>query len=139
VERVNISELCRRFGISRKTGYKWLGRYASGDLEELRDRSQRPYNSPRKSGADVERVVLGVREAHPAWGGRKIAHVLARDQQRRVAASTVMAILHRHGLIRPEASEAARPCSALSMISQTSCDRWISKGISHLGRGGAIR
>ncbi len=109
VEGANISELCRRFGISRKTGYKWLGRYASGQEEALQDRSRRPHGSPRKSGADVEQAVVGVRQAHPAWGGRKIAHVLARDQGCCVAASTVTAILHRHGLISPEASRAATP------------------------------
>jgi transposase InsO family protein len=106
-EGVNISELCRRFGISRKTGYKWLGRYASGQAEALRDQSRRPHRSPRKSQTDIEQAVLGVRKAHPAWGGRKIAHVLVRDRQQCVAPSTVTEILHRHGLIDAKASEAA--------------------------------
>ena len=71
----NLSELCRRFGISRKTAYKWLARDSTEDL------SRRPKNSPKRSNATLEAQVLAVRDAHPAWGGRKIAHVLMRDQQ----------------------------------------------------------
>lgn len=101
----NISELCRRHGISRKTGYKWLAR-GDGDCA---DRSRRPQCSPRQTDAHTEARVLAVRDSHPAWGGRKIAHVLRRDFGVEVAPSTVTAVLHRHGRIRPEASEAATP------------------------------
>ena len=90
----NLSELCRRFGISRKTAYKWLAR---GTTE---DQSRRPKNSPKRSNATLEAQVLAVRDAHPAWGGRKIAHVLMRDQQLAIAPSTVTSILHR--LNRPK-------------------------------------
>jgi transposase InsO family protein len=100
-EDANISELCRRFGISRKTGYKWLAR------DDLEDRSRRPRGSPSRTPADVEAKVLGVRAKHPAWGSRKIAHVLARDEGVEMAPSTVNSLLRRHGLIRPEASRAA--------------------------------
>lgn len=97
----NVSELCRRFDISRKTGYKWLGR------DDLEDRSRRPKSSPARTSPEVERQVLEVRSAHPAWGGRKIAHVLARDHGIELAASTANSVLRRHGLITPEASRAA--------------------------------
>jgi transposase InsO family protein len=109
VPGVNISELSRRFGISRKTAYKWLSRHEAGQAEALLDRSRRPKRSPRQSPADIEQAVLAVRGAHAAWGGRKIAHVLARDRQQHVAPSTVTSILHRHGLIDPQASAAATP------------------------------
>ena len=99
----NISELCRRFGISRKTGYKWLGR------EDLADRSCRPNASPTRTPAQIEAQVLALRAAHPAWGGRKIAHVLQRDAALCIAPSTVTSVLHRHGLISAQASEAATP------------------------------
>ena len=97
----NVSELCRRFGISRKTGYKWLGR---GDLA---DRSRRPHNSPSRMPAELEAQVLAVRSEHPAWGGRKIAHVLARDEGVHMAPSTANSVLRRHGLITAAASQAA--------------------------------
>lgn len=93
-----MSELCRRFGISRQTGYKWLGRWRAGD-GELADRSRRPHASPAQTPADVEAAVLAVRDRHPAWGARKIVRVLARDGLAPPAASTVHAILARHGRI----------------------------------------
>lgn len=105
-EDANISQLCQRFGISRKTGYKWLNRF-DGQKSALVDQSHRPHYSPHKSSLDVEKAVIGLRRRHPAWGGRKIAHVLARDQQLIVAPSTVTAILHRHQLIDSAASVAA--------------------------------
>ena len=97
----NVSRLCQRFGISRKTGYKWLAR------DDLKDRSRRPQCSPRKTCESIEERVVAMRAKHPAWGARKIAHVLARDQLIELAPSTANSILRRHGLIRPEASAAA--------------------------------
>lgn len=99
-EGANISELCRRFGISRQTGYKWLGRYAAGDAD-LADRSRRPLSTPGRTSSDVEAAVLAVRDAHPAWGARKIVHCLERDGMTRPSASTAHAILVRHGRIAP--------------------------------------
>ena len=99
----NISELCRRFAISRKTGYKWLGR------EDCEDRSRKPLSSPRRTDAALEGKVLQVRDKHPAWGARKIAHVLQRDEGIRLAPSTVNCVLRRHGRISEQASQAATP------------------------------
>jgi transposase InsO family protein len=97
----NISELCRRFEISRKTGYKWLAR------EDLEDRSRRPKSCPNKMAGEREARVVALRAEHPAWGGRKIAHVLRRDHGVQMAPSTANSVLRRHGLIRPEASQGA--------------------------------
>ena len=97
----NVSELCRRFEISRKTGYKWLSR------ESLQDRSRRPHSSPNCTQESLQARVLAIRDRNPAWGGRKIAHVLHRDQDIRLAPSTANSILRRNGRISPEASVAA--------------------------------
>ena len=97
----NVSELCRRFGISRKTGYKWLRR------DDLADRSRRPKGSPTRTSAELQAQVVAVRAEHPAWGGRKIAHVLERDAGVVMAPSTANSVLRRHGLILPAASPAA--------------------------------
>jgi transposase InsO family protein len=97
----NVSELCRRFRISRKTAYKWLAR------DDLTDRSRRPKSSPNRMPAELEAAVLAVRAEHPAWGARKIAHVLERDAGVVMATSTANGVLRRHGLILPAASEAA--------------------------------
>src|ERR1700742_4745043 len=77
LEGANRRELCRRFGISAQTGYKWLSR-AGGEAADLCDRSRRPHTSPSRSGASIETAVLAVRDAHPAWGARKIERVLSR-------------------------------------------------------------
>jgi len=97
----NISQLCRRFEISRKTGYKWLSR------DQFEDRSRRPHSSPARMPADREARVVALRAEHPAWGARKIAHVLERDEGVQMAPSTANSVLRRYGLINPLASQAA--------------------------------
>jgi transposase InsO family protein len=108
-EGANVSELCRRYGISRKTGYKWIQRRsteASADWPS--DRSRRPKTSPKRTKPEIEEAVLKVRAEHPAWGGRKIRQVLLRDAAEVVpSASTVTAILGRHDRIASQASRAA--------------------------------
>lgn len=96
-EGANISALCRSYGISRKTGYKWLARSAEVPAD-LGDRSRRPRSSPRCTPPALERAVLALRAEHPCWGGRKIARRLTDLGHAAVPApSTVTAILHRHG------------------------------------------
>jgi transposase InsO family protein len=97
----NISALCGRFGISRQTGHLWLRRFAAGE-RVFEDHSRRPLHSPRRLADDLEARILAVRKAHPAWGARKIAAVLRRDGIVPPAASTVHAVLSRHGCIAPE-------------------------------------
>lgn len=110
-EGANIRALCRRFQISPKTAYKWLGRFAEQghSADALADRSRRPRSSPRRSAAMLEQAVVQLRRQHPGWGGRKIAQRLAVLGQGQLAPSTVTEILHRHGLIHPDASEQAQP------------------------------
>lgn len=106
-EGANIRELCRRFGISAPTGYKWVERFETEGVDGLRDRSRRPHRSPGSTPVEVEEAVLAERERHPAWGARKLRARLARNDSGRVpSASTVTAILHRHGRIDP--SEAVK-------------------------------
>jgi putative transposase len=106
----NIRELCRRFEISAETGYKWLGRWRSGD-HDLSDRSRRPHTNPSRSPDAVEARVLEVRDAHPAWGPRKIGRVLQDKGVEAPARSTIGAILKRHDRIAAEKSLANKPLS----------------------------
>lgn len=108
-EGANRRELCRRFGISPQTGYKWLARFAQQGAAGLADLSKRPHHSPAATAEPLQQAVLALRREHPAWGGRKIARRLQDLGQGCVAASTVTSILHRHGLIDPQASMAAQP------------------------------
>lgn len=100
LEGANRRELCRRFGISSATGYKWLERALSG--ERCVDRSRRPLHSPLQVSAAVEDKVVAVRTLHPAWGARKIQAVLRRRGFDAPAVSTVHSILRRHDLIAPK-------------------------------------
>lgn len=106
-EGANVSELCRRFAISRKTGHKWIARYREHGEEGLRERSRRPRTCPHRTPAEVEAAVVAVRRAHPLWGGRKIVKVLQnRGWDAPPAPSTVTAVLSREGLL--EEAERAR-------------------------------
>lgn len=106
-EGANRRELCRRFGISPQTGYKWLQRHDAEGKTGLAERSRRPLSSPGASPASLEEPVLALRRDHPAWGGRKISRRMADLGLGKVAPSTVTSILHRHGLISAQASQAA--------------------------------
>jgi transposase InsO family protein len=107
---VTFTELCQRFNISRQTGYTWVNRHAQHGDAALADQSRRPLASPSITPPAIEREVLRLREAHPAWGGRKISQRLKDLGFTAVPApSTVTSILHRHGLISPAASDAATP------------------------------
>jgi transposase InsO family protein len=98
---VNMSEVCRRFGISRKTGYKWLRRSRRG--LEVADHSRRPQISPRRTPPGVEAHVLAIRQRFPFYGGRKIRRLLESEGvEPQPAASTITAILARHDLLSPE-------------------------------------
>jgi transposase InsO family protein len=98
-EGANVRQLCRRFGISPTTGYKWLERWRTAGTSGLQEQSRRPQTSPARSVGAIEDAVLSVRAEHPAWGGRKIARRLRDLGQVAVPApSTVTAILKRHGV-----------------------------------------
>ena len=104
-EDANISRLCRYFQVSRKTAYKWLGRFWREGEAGLTDRGRRPRNSPGQTPPFLEEAVLRLRNEHPAWGGRKIRARLQHLGWAAVpAASTITGILRRHGLIDPEES-----------------------------------
>ena len=104
-EGANVRALCRRFGISPPTAYKWLRRYQRAGPTGLVDRSRRPLRSPTRTPSDVEASVIRLRDAHPAWGGRKVAAWLARhddDDHTLVVPrpSTVTEILRRAGRLQ---------------------------------------
>jgi transposase InsO family protein len=106
----NVRELCRRFQVSPKTAYKWLTRFRLQGEQGLIDRSRRPVRSPERTPDEMEQRILGLRKRHPAWGGRKLrARLLALGVDDVPAASTITAILHRHGLIDPEQATDHRP------------------------------
>ena len=96
-----MAELCREFGISRKTGYKIFDRYQECGVQGLTDRSRRPYRYANQLPFQVENYILNVKHEHPSWGARKIRERLARRFPgiRLPAKSTIHAVLDRHGLV----------------------------------------
>ncbi len=101
-EGTNRRALCRHFSISPTTGYKWLLRFRERSEEGLVDLPRRPRYSPFRTPAEIEQAVLAAREAHPAWGARKLrAWLLGKGHEWMPSPSTITAILKRHGRIDP--------------------------------------
>jgi transposase InsO family protein len=127
----NRRELCRRFGIHPTTGYKWLERWAGGE-KALADRSRRPQTSPSRTSSSIEGDVLAVRDAHPAWGARKIERCLERKGVESPAISTVHAILQRHGrIVAPPGGAAAHQrfeAPAPNLLWQMDFKGWVRLG-----------
>ena len=68
----SVTDVARRYGVARQTVHDWLGKYATGGLGGLADRSSRPLSCPHQMDAVVEARVVGMRRAHPGWGPRTI-------------------------------------------------------------------
>ena len=74
-----MAELCRFYGVTRVTGYKWVGRYEAGGLDGLRDLSRAPQRHPNEVSAGIEGIVIGLRAKHPSWRAPKIRARIERD------------------------------------------------------------
>jgi transposase InsO family protein len=94
---LTFSELCRRFSISRKTGYKWLNRFQELGLPGLEDQSKEPAHQPRRTPDETVALILACRDQYPDWGGRKLRRVLQNQSHQGLPApSTITEILRRH-------------------------------------------
>lgn len=135
-----MTDACREFGISRKTGYKIYQRYQAHGLEALSDRSRRPVRYANQLPPQIEAVIVRLKRDKPHWGARKIRELLVRrlDGDIRIPAkSTVHAVLHRHGLVkaigRPRHRAAGTPLSAGAEPNDLWCADY--KGEFKLGNG----
>src|SRR5438309_11972161 len=98
-----MSDLCREFGISRKTGYKIFERYEQEGLQALTDRSRRPVRYAHQLPETIERMIVHAKQDKPHWGARKIRELLVRRLRGDVrvpATSTIHAVMDRNGLVR---------------------------------------
>jgi len=138
----SVAALCRRFGISRKTGYKWLRRSSEDELAPLRafvDRSRRPKTSPHAIEEWVVRALLGIRRDHPTWGPKKARAVLlaAYPRARLPAVSTIAALFKRRGLIHPRRRRARTPTYTAPLgHAQAPNDVWCIDFKGHFPVGG---
>jgi transposase InsO family protein len=133
-QAISITELARRFGVSRKTAYKWIDRQAAG--EPSQDRSRRPERSPLKTALSIEEAVVTLRREHPCWGGRKLAKVLSNQGHALVPApSTITDILRRHGLLAPPAARATQRWQRFEHPSPNDLWQMDFKGTIDVGQG----
>ena len=93
-----LSALCEEFGISRPTGYLWLGRYTRSGLAGIAERSRRPLLCPDRTPPEIEQQVVAARRRYPDWGARKL-RVLLQRQGMELTHSTIHRVLLRHGLV----------------------------------------
>jgi transposase InsO family protein len=135
-----MSEVCRDFGISRKTGYKIFNRYRDQGLEALTDRSRRPVRYANQLPDQVERLIVDLKRDKPHWGARKIRELLVRKlagDVRLPAKSTVHAVLDRHGLVKRARMRKNRANGTPLSAGANPNDLWCTdfKGEFKLGNG----
>ena len=99
---LNFSSLCREFGITRATGYKWVQRYQNNEV--LSDRSRRPSVTANKTPEEIESKIIKIRTTHPGWGAKKIKTSLENQGIEMPCIKTVNNILNRYGCILKEES-----------------------------------
>lgn len=107
-----MTELCEAYGISRKTGYKWLERYEAVGVTGLQDQSRAPKEQAQRTDPTLAARAIELRRAHPRWGPRKLRAILVRDDPRQAwpAASTLGTLFARQGLVTPRRRR--RPAAA---------------------------
>lgn len=100
-EKFSMSELCRRYGVSRKTGYKWLARYREGGLDELKDRSRAPRLHPNAVAPELVDMIIAFKCEHMLWGPAKIRVKLLERHPKMCwpAISTIGDLLDSQGLV----------------------------------------
>jgi transposase len=132
-----MAELCREFGISRKTGYKIFDRYQECGIQGLTDRSRRPYRYAHQLPFQVENFILNVKREHSSWGARKIRERLIRRFSgiKIPAKSTIHAVLDRHGLVERRGRVRRRAQGTPLSLGQRPNELWCTdyKGEFQLG------
>jgi len=100
-QTLSITELCDLYGVSRKTGYKWIERYLRCGPAGLDERSRKPLCSPNQTAQEIVTAILEARHRHPSWGGKKLLALLHKRHPRwsLPGRSTVCDILSRHGMV----------------------------------------
>ena len=135
-----MADLCREFGISRKTGYKVFDRYKEHGLEALTDRSRRPVRYANQLPSQVESLIVSLKRNKPHWGARKIRELLLRrlpGDLRLPAKSTIHAVLDRHGLVKRMGKRRSRATGTPLSKALAPNDLWCAdfKGEFKLGNG----
>jgi transposase InsO family protein len=126
-EDLNMAALCRQYGISRRTGYKWRERYRADPEQGMLDRSRAPHRCAWAMAEEIAAAIVGLRRRRPHWGPRKLLAVLRRDHPELAwpAASTIGDLLRREGLSLPRRQRRpAIPASRPFLDVETANDVW---------------
>jgi putative transposase len=108
-----FARTCRRYDISRKTGYKWLQRYHEGGQQGLNDRSRAPKHHPQSIDEELAKTLVEMRQRHCDWGPITVVNALRRKGYKDLPApSTVGDLFKRRGLVRPRVRRPRRPAEA---------------------------
>ena len=140
LEGESMTDLCREFGISRKTGYKIFDRYKDHGLEALSDRSRRPVRYANQLPGQLKTAIVQAKRDKPHWGARKIRELLVRrlpGDVRVPAKSTIHAVLDRNGLVSRQPSRRNRATGTPLSAGTAPNDLWCAdfKGEFRLGNG----
>lgn len=121
----SIAELCREYGITRPTAYKWLVRYDEEGIEGLRDRSRAPHHPAHGLEEGVKTWILAVKGKHPFWGARKIVAYLEAQspKQKWPAVSSVGELLKQQGLTVPKKRQRRREAASAPLAHADSANR----------------
>lgn len=100
-QSLNMSELCQVYGVSRKTGYKWIERYLAEGPQGLEEQSRRPGSHPNQTPEEIVEALIQVRQRHPTWGAKKLLATVGKRHPEWAlpVRSTVCEMLSRKGLI----------------------------------------
>jgi len=139
-DTLNVSELCDLYGVSRKTGYKWIDRYLRQGPAGLEARSRKPRLSPNATPDEIVQAFLEVRRRHPSWGAKKLLTIVGKRHPRweLPGRSTVCDILLRHGMVpkkknRRRIGHPGKPTSQL--LAPNDCWSADFKGQFKMGNG----
>jgi transposase InsO family protein len=134
---ISMTALCRRFGVSNKTGYKWLKRFRARGLPGLHDEPRRQIRRRNQTKSQMEAHVIHLRSEQPTWGPRKLhRRLLDLGHTALPAVSTFARILRRHGCIQPQAADAHRPHQRFARAEPNQLWQMDFKGHFALQRGG---
>lgn len=113
--KIKFGELCNRYKISRTTGYKWLGRFKSGGIKALSDKSRRPKSSPGRYKKEIEEYVVGLRKQEPEWGPKKLRRIMLNRTEEGTypfdivpCRNTIGRMIERNGLTDPQRSQQSK-------------------------------
>jgi len=140
--RFSMVELCTRYGVSRRIGYKWLVRFAEDGRRGLADRSRRPHPCPSAIRVPIAELLCEFRRLHPDWGARKLLRVL-RDRHPEIedwpAARTTAALLARRGLVRRRRRRRPHPHPGVVPIAPVAPhDRWTADFTGQFRTGNGV-